>query len=78
MNKVYSYACKDYPGMETCFGRFYAETEPEVWQHMELHAAVAHQEDPTAWSAEEWAYLKGLVKTETLGNGIEFAGPLPT
>jgi predicted small metal-binding protein len=64
MRTIYSYACKDYAGMETCPGHFYAETEEEVIQHMELHASMAHQEDPTAWSAEEWEYLKGLIKTE--------------
>ncbi len=46
---VYSYACKEYPGMETCPGRFYAETEDELWKHIELHAVVAHNEDPDAW-----------------------------
>jgi hypothetical protein len=30
MQKPYSYACKDYPGMEKCPGRFYAETEGET------------------------------------------------
>ena len=65
MTTIYSYACKDYPGMEACLGRFYAATEEEVWRHMELHASLAHQEDPAAWTAEDWEYLKGLVKTET-------------
>lgn len=64
MSTIYSYACKDYPGIETCPGRFYAETEEEVWRHMEVHAAVAHQEDPTEWSAEEREYLAGLIKAD--------------
>lgn len=68
MTTIYSYACRDYPGMETCPGRFNAETEEEVWRHMELHASIAHQEDPTAWSSEDWAYLKGLVKSERVGD----------
>ena len=44
MQKAYSYACKDYPGMEKCPGRFYAETEGELWKLIELHASVAHGE----------------------------------
>jgi hypothetical protein len=64
MKMIYSYACVDYPGMETCPGRFYAETEDELWAHMELHAAIAHEEDPSAWSPEERVFLKNLIKTE--------------
>ena len=64
MNTIYSYACKDYPGMEECPGRFYAQTEDELWKHIELHASVAHNENPPAWSAEEKAQMKTLVKTE--------------
>ena len=68
MKTIYSYACKDYPGMEACPGRFYAETEVEVWKHLELHASVAHQEDPAAWSAEDRAYLQTLIKTQMTEN----------
>ena len=64
MKTTYSYACKDYPGMEECPGRFYAATEDEIWKLMELHASVAHGEDPVAWTAEGRAYLKTLMKTE--------------
>ena len=64
MKSTYSYACKDYPGMEECPGRFYAETEDEVWKLMELHASVAHGEDPAAWTAEDRAQAKKLFKTE--------------
>ena len=64
MKTTYSYACKDYPGNEECPGRFYAETEDEIWKLVELHASVAHGEDPAAWTAEDRAYLKTLIKTE--------------
>ncbi len=64
METTYSYACKDYPEMEICPGWFYAETEAELWKHMELHASVAHNEDPAAWTAEDRAQLKTLIKTE--------------
>jgi len=64
MKNIYLYACEDYPGMEACPGRFYAETEDEMWKHMELHASVAHQEDPSSWTAEDRAQLKALVKIE--------------
>jgi hypothetical protein len=64
VKKAYSYACKDYPGMATCSGQFTAETEAEVLQHVELHASVAHGEDPAAWSDEDKTCLKRLVKFE--------------
>ena len=64
MAKTYAYACKDYPGMEACPGQFIAETKGEVWKLMELHATVAHDEDPSAWSDEDKAYLKTLIKSE--------------
>jgi hypothetical protein len=35
---------------------------------MELHASVAHGEDPAAWTAEDRAQLKTLVKTEAADN----------
>ncbi len=50
--------------MEICSGRFYAETKDELWKHIELHASVAHKEDPSAWTAEEKSQLKTLIKTE--------------
>lgn len=62
MAKTYTYACKDYPGMEACPGHFIAATEDEVWKLMELHAAVAHDEDPSAWSDDDRTYLKTLIK----------------
>jgi hypothetical protein len=62
MKKAYSYACKDYPGMEACPGQFTAETEAEVIKLVALHASVAHGEDPAKWSEDDRAYLKTLVK----------------
>jgi predicted small metal-binding protein len=62
MTTAYSYACKDYPGMETCPGRVVAETEDEVLRLIELHASVAHGEDPAAWSEKDRAFLRTLVK----------------
>ncbi len=64
MATTYSYACKDYPEMEACPGKVIAETEDEVMKLLELHAVVAHGEDPTAWSDEDRAYLKTLIKSE--------------
>jgi hypothetical protein len=64
MQRSYSYACKDYPGMEGCPGRFVAETEGEIWKLVELHAAVAHREDPAAWTPEARAQLKALIRAE--------------
>lgn len=61
---AYSYACKDYEGMEACPGKIVAETEDEVWKLMELHAVVAHGEDPSSWDDETRAIAKKLIKTE--------------
>ncbi len=63
MTTTYSYACKDYPEMEACPGAFTAETESELWQLMEVHAVVAHGEDPASWSAADRAYIGTLIKT---------------
>ena len=62
MTSKHSYACKDYPDMEACQGYFVAETEDEIWKLMELHASVAHGEDPGQWSDEDRKYLKTLIK----------------
>ncbi len=63
MKKAYAYACKDYPGMEACPGQFTAATEAEVLKHVELHASVAHEENPAKWSEDDRAYLKTLIKS---------------
>ena len=64
MALTYSYACKDYPGMEACPGHFVAASEDEIWKLMELHASVAHGEEPSAWSDEDRRDLKALIKSE--------------
>ena len=64
MTTVYSYACKHYPGMEDCPGKVVAATQDEVVKLMELHAVVAHGEDPSSWSDEDRAFLAKLIKQE--------------
>ena len=63
MTTTFSYACRDYPGMEGCPGQFTAETRDELWQLVELHARVAHDEEPSAWSADEKTMLEKLIRT---------------
>ncbi len=58
-----SYACKDREGMESCPGKVVAETEEELWKLMELHAVIAHGEDPSEWDGETRTYLKTLIRT---------------
>lgn len=58
----YTYACKDYPSMDECRGQFEAETEEELWKHIELHASAAHQEDHASWPPEEIANVRALIK----------------
>ena len=60
---VYSYACADFEGMETCPAKIAVETEEELWKLVELHALIAHDEDAKEWDAETRAYLKTLIKT---------------
>ncbi len=62
MTDKYSYSCKDYPGMQACPGQVVASTEEEVCKLMELHAVIAHGEDPSQYSDEDWKYLKTLIK----------------
>jgi len=62
MPNAHSYACKDCEGMEACPGVVVAETEDEVWKLMELHAVVAHGEDPSKWDDETREYLGTLIK----------------
>ncbi len=64
MAQSFSYACKDYPGMEECPFKVVAESEDEVWKLMELHAVVAHGEDPSAWSDDDRTEIAKLVKQE--------------
>ena len=59
---AYSYSCGDYPGMEGCPGSFTAETEAELWKHIELHAAEAHKEDPSAWSEDDRRQIRQIIR----------------
>jgi len=63
MTNAFSYACRDCEGMETCPASVVAETRDEVWKLMELHAQVAHGEDPSDWDSETRDYLGTLIKT---------------
>ena len=60
---AYSYACADCEGMEACPGKVVAETEAELWQLIELHAKIAHNENADEWDDETRSYLKTLIKT---------------
>lgn len=62
MGTVYSYACRDCEGMEACPAEVVAETVEEVWKLVELHAEVAHGEDPSEWDDETRTYIGTLIK----------------
>jgi predicted small metal-binding protein len=49
--------------METCPASFTAKAEEELWKHIEVHAATAHQEDPRQWSPEERQQMKKLIRS---------------
>jgi predicted small metal-binding protein len=57
----YTYRCRDYPGMEACPASFTAESASEVMKHVELHAEVAHREDPKQWSQDDKDQLQKLI-----------------
>ncbi|RLK00013.1 DUF1059 domain-containing protein [Ruegeria conchae] len=62
MANAFSYACRDCEGMAACPASVVAETKDEVWKLMELHAQVAHNENPADWDGETRAYLATLIK----------------
>ena len=64
MAKTYSYACKDYPGIEACPAHFTTETEDQLWSVMKLHAVEAHGEDPSEWTDDEVAKIKEFIQVE--------------
>jgi hypothetical protein len=61
---AFSYACKDFEGMEDCPGKVVAATEQELWKLIEIHAAVAHGEDVSTWDETTRAAVAKLIKTE--------------
>ncbi len=61
---AFSYVCREVPAMETCPGEFYAASEEELLQHMDLHARAAHQQDPSAWPAEVVTAVRALIRTD--------------
>jgi predicted small metal-binding protein len=58
---VYTYQCRDFPGMESCPAVFTAESGDEVMKHVELHAQVAHGEDPRQWSDSDRNEVQKLI-----------------
>jgi hypothetical protein len=39
------------------------ETEEELWKHLELHGAIAHQEDSAQWTPEERQQVQELIQS---------------
>ena len=62
MKNAFSYSCRDCEGMEACPASVVAESKEEVWKLMELHAQVAHGEDPGDWDRGTRDYLETLIK----------------
>jgi len=59
---AYSYACTEFPGMEGCPGYFVAETADEVLKLVELHARIAHGENPAEWSPGDRRQVQELIR----------------
>lgn len=64
MSEAYTYACRNCEGMEACPGEVTAGSRDEVSKLMELHAVIAHGEDPTSWDNETRAYLSTLITSK--------------
>ncbi|CUJ90603.1 hypothetical protein RUE5091_01004 [Ruegeria denitrificans] len=62
MANAFSYACRDCEGMEACPASVVAETKDEVWKLVELHAQVAHGENPAEWDSKTREYLGTLIQ----------------
>ena len=62
MTTTYSYACRDCEGMEACPASFVTETQEELWKLMELHAAIAHSENPSDWTDDVRDSVGTLIK----------------
>ncbi len=48
--------------MEGCPGFFVADSQQEVFKHVELLATKAPGEDPAQWSEEALQTVKGLIR----------------
>jgi predicted small metal-binding protein len=48
--------------MEACPFHVNTQSEEELWQQMELHARLAHGEDPGQWTDDDRKHLKTLIK----------------
>lgn len=59
---AYSYACREFPGMDGCPGSFVTETEDELGQILEVHGRVAHGEDPAAWTPDDRRQIGDLIR----------------
>ncbi|MCP3970930.1 MAG: DUF1059 domain-containing protein [Rhodobacteraceae bacterium] len=64
MAKTYSYACAEFPGMESCPAHFHTETREELFELTKQHAIIAHGESPDDWAAEDLQMVKDLFKEE--------------
>ncbi|WP_114287612.1 DUF1059 domain-containing protein [Candidatus Halocynthiibacter alkanivorans] len=66
MPNAFSYACRDCEGMEDCPASVVAATKAEVWKLVELHAQLAHGEDPTEWDQGTRDYIATLITPVTV------------
>ena len=64
MAKTYSFACADFPGMESCPAHFHVESKDELFEITKHHAKIAHGENPDEWSAEDLQMVKDLMREE--------------
>jgi hypothetical protein len=62
---AFTYVCAQFPGMGDCPGNFTTATEGELWQLVELHGRVAHEEDPALWSNEDRQQIGAIISANS-------------
>lgn len=59
---AHAYRCREFPGMGDCPGYFVASTPEEVLKLTELHARIAHGENPDEWPPDDRQQVLDLIR----------------
>jgi len=64
---TFTYVCAQFPGMESCPAALTTAGEEELWQPVEMHARLAHDEDPGRWSDEDREQITAIIAANSTG-----------
>lgn len=59
---AHAYRCAELEGMSDCPGYFVTGEQDELWQILEVHGRVAHDEDPAQWTEAERGQIAALIR----------------